>query len=250
MQKHPQNCSEDIRGKNSEDYKKAEVNNCQIDQYPHEQIIEISKELYFQGLLTSTGGNLSVRSKEHGTIWITPSQIHKGKLDQNVMVCIDLDGNKVDNTALQPSSEKFIHTEIYKTFEDIQAVIHAHAPYSTILVLSGLPFLPLCIEAAFIEELPRIPFIMPGTLELAKAVVEAMNPHKIHTEKSIWNPAVLLQNHGIVVAATNLRIAADILEIIERTSLLIVTCYSIGIKPTVIPDEVILQIRNAGHWRA
>jgi L-ribulose-5-phosphate 4-epimerase len=246
----PENKSEGIRGRCAREYMGAVSGKNHIDKKPKEQIVEIIRELYLSGLITTTGGNLSTRTVDNMAIWITPSQIHKGNLNSDMLVCIDLEGKKLDNTPLKPSSEKFVHIEIYKAFPEIRSVIHAHAPYSTSLVLSGLPFLPINTEAALIGELPRIPFIMSGTQELARAVVQAMIPNKNHLERGDWNPAVLMQNHGIVVAASNLRIAANILESIERTSQLIITCYSSGIEPTVLPDEVVREIRNANKWIA
>jgi L-ribulose-5-phosphate 4-epimerase len=225
----------------------AETGNKQTDRHACDLLVEITRELYQKGLITSTGGNLSIRSEVQEAIWITPSQIHKGKLNPDMLVCIDLEGNLFENTLLPPSSEKYVHVEIYKAYPEIQAVIHAHAHYSTTLVLTGIPFLPVNTEAAFIGELPRIPFIMPGTQDLARAVVEAMIPTKNHPEQTGWVPAVLMQNHGIVVAAADLRTAVNTLEIIEHTSHQIITCHILGIEPPVLPEEVVRALWKAGH---
>lgn len=229
---------------NPKDDKITETKQFASDQDSRSQLCEILNELYQAGSITSTGGNISVRTEDHETIWITPGQIHKGSMSPDLIVRIDRNANKVDKKSLQPSSEKYIHTEIYKTYPEINAVIHAHAPYSTTLSLCELPFLPISTESAWIEELPRIPFIMPGTMELAKAVVNAMIPKNNCTENWKWNPAILLKNHGVIVAATSLRYATNILGIIERTSNQIVSCYSLGKKPLVMPDDVVQEIRR------
>ena len=152
------------------------------------------------------------------------------------MVRIDLEGRSLDEDARSPSSEWRMHTAVYRARPDVEAVIHAHAPYATMLVMSGLPFLPISTEAAFLGDVPRVPFIMPGTQELADAVTAALGP----------GPAVLLQNHGILIAATSLRRAADLAEVLERTSQLILGCHAAGREPPVLPDDILATLREAG----
>jgi autoinducer 2 (AI-2) kinase len=115
-------------------------------------------------------------------------------------------------------------------------VIHAHAPHATILANSGLPFLPISTEAAFFADLPRVPFIMPGTQDLADAVAAAM--------KESW--AVLMQNHGLLVAGRSLRRAADMVEIVERTCEVLLGCHAVGKEPPVLPHDVVARLRAMG----
>ncbi len=195
---------------------------------PRQEMVRVISELHRLGLITATGGNVSVRIAGREECWITPSQLYKGDLRPEMMVRIDFAGNTLDEGALTPSSEWAVHTELYRARPEVEAVIHAHAPYATVLALSGLPFLPITTEAALLGKVPVVPFIMPGTKELAKAVVKAMGE----------SPACILQNHGVVVAAGTLRRAANLVEILERTAQLIVTCYAVGRKPAVLPKEV------------
>ncbi len=85
-----------------------------------------------------------------------------------------------------------------------------------------------------------VPFIMPGTKELAEAVVKAMGR----------NPVCLLQNHGVVVAATSLRRACNILEVVERTAQLIWGCYAVGKKPPTLPKDVVRALQEVGEMMA
>jgi autoinducer 2 (AI-2) kinase len=129
---------------------------------------------------------------------------------------------------------------VYRAKSEAGAVIHCHAPYATILANAGLPFLPISTEAAFFVDIGRIPFIMPGTRELADAVVEAMGDG--------W--AVLMQNHGLLVAGRTLRRAADMCEIIERTAQVIVGCYSVGVEPPTLPAETVTMLSRFGDLMA
>ena len=77
---------------------------------------------------------------------------------------------------------------------------------------------------------------MPGTPPLAQAVADAMSDG--------W--AVLLTNHGIVVAGRSLRRAADMVEIIERSAEVILGCHAVGREPPSLPADVVLQLRELG----
>ena len=211
-----------------------------IGEDPRAEMVRAINELYQLGLITATGGNVSVRVEDREECWITPSQLYKGDLRPELMVRIDLAGNVLDEGVPAPSSEWPMHTAIYRARPEVRAIVHAHAPYATILALSGLPFLPITTEAAFFREVPVVPFIMPGTKELAEAVVKAMGR----------NPVCLLQNHGVVVAATSLRRACNILEVVERTAQLIWGCYAVGKKPPTLPKDVVRTLREVGEMMA
>ncbi|HXQ22714.1 MAG TPA: NAD(P)-dependent oxidoreductase [Candidatus Acidoferrales bacterium] len=204
-----------------------------------EELIHTVHELYTTQLITATGGNVSVRISGKDEIWITPSQLFKGDLRPEVLVRLDLDGHVLEGSR-SPSSERLMHCAVYRVRSDAQAVVHAHAPHATMLVNSGLRFLPVSTEAAFFGDMPRVPFIMPGTTALADAVAEAM--------RGSW--AVLMQNHGVIVAGRSLRRAADMVEIIDRSAEVILGCYAVGKPPTTLPEDVVCSLQKMGDLLA
>tara|TARA_R110000823_G_scaffold139607_4_gene269486 strand:+ start:20914 stop:24750 length:3837 start_codon:yes stop_codon:yes gene_type:complete len=202
-----------------------------------QDLVEIMQELYESQVVTATGGNISVRIPDtDGELWITPSRLFKGDLKPEVMVRINLRGESLDSGSRSPSSEWCMHTRVLELKPEANAVIHAHAPNATILANSGLPFLPISTEAAFFGDIARIPFCMPGTQELADAVGEAMGDD--------W--AVLMINHGILVAGRSLRRAADMVEIIERSAEIILGCHAVGVQPPVLPQDAAAHFRKLG----
>jgi len=155
-------------------------------------------------------------------------------------VRLDLDGTPLDEGAASPSSERLMHCAIYRARPEARAVVHAHAPWATILANTGLRFAPISTEAAFFGDIPRVPFIMPGTDELARAVGEAA--------RDSW--AVLMVNHGLIVAGRTLRRAADMVEIIDRSAQVILGCHAVGRPPSVLPDAVVRALQQMGDLLA
>jgi ribulose-5-phosphate 4-epimerase/fuculose-1-phosphate aldolase len=198
-----------------------------------DEMCEVVEELYRLSLITATGGNVSARAaNDPGSAWITPRGLFKGALSREIMVLMDNQGQPARDGQGVPSSESKIHAAILAARPDLQAVVHCHPPHATILVNSDLPFLPISTEAAFLAEIGRIPFVMPGTDALAEAIVSALGTG--------W--AVLMQNHGLIVGARSLRRAADITQIIERTAEIIVGCYAVGRPPPVLPEELVREL--------
>jgi autoinducer 2 (AI-2) kinase len=198
-------------------------------------IITINREMYSAGLITPTGGNVSARiSSRPSELWITPSQIFKGELQPDMLVPIDLEGNLLNGYRYRASSERFVHCEIMLRRPEFNAVIHTHPPKTLIMDLANIPFTPISTEAAFLGDIPRVPYIMPGTKELGNQVANGIGA----------GFAVIMQNHGLVVAGKDLRQAADITHIIERTSEKILGSYDVGKDPRVLSDEAVAQLKK------
>ena len=164
-------------------------------------IVDVNREMFHAGLITPTGGNISARLPgKPNEIWITPSQVYKGDLNTSMLVPIDIDGNILNGYQFRPSSERFVHCEILRSRPNFNAVIHTHAPETALMGLLDEPFLPISGDSAFLGEIPRTPFIMPGTRELGNLVAAAIKN----------GFAVIMKNHGLIVGGKDLRQAADL----------------------------------------
>ena len=202
-------------------------------------LARVTAGLYARGLITASGGNVSARAPDSpGEIWITPAGTFKGELQPKHMACIGLDGEPGAADEPRPSTEWRVHCAIYRRRPEVRSVVHSHAPQSTRLALTGTRFLPISLEAALIGELQVVPFLMPGTEALAEAVASALG----------GGAAILMQNHGLVVAADSLEHAAALTETIEATAGTLLACRMLGITPPVLSEGEIREARVRGSY--
>ncbi|MEV6394790.1 methylthioribulose 1-phosphate dehydratase [Streptomyces sp. NPDC051907] len=96
-------------------------------------LVTMSRALYRRGWMEGTSGNLSVRSADDASVvLVTASGRSKGELADEDIVPVDLATAKPLRTGgPRPSAETSIHTALYRSARDCEAVIHAHAPYAT-----------------------------------------------------------------------------------------------------------------------
>ncbi len=200
------------------------------------ELARITTELYRAGLVTATGGNVSVRSAaQPDTAWITPSQIFKGDLKPEQMIQINMEGKKVSGED-KPSIESVYHAGIMKHRPDVNAVVHTHAPLSTIFGMCGMEILPVNTEAIFCMNLPVIPFYLGGTKELAIAVIEQVGM----TEAS----GAFLQNHGLMTVGKSLRKAADHSYMVEHVVDILLKIKTAGLSPCLVPDKTVALLKQ------
>lgn len=202
-----------------------------------EELAAITRELYARGALTSIGGNVSARVAPGAReAWITPKQVFKGGLTASMLVKIDLEGEPVGAGPYVPSSERRFHAAILRARPDVNAVVHGHAVHATALALAKLPVRPITTEAAFLGEVPVLPYFSPGSRELADAVEKAYAPGV---------STVLLENHGFIAAAASLRTAANLAGILEHTAEILLLCHGVGRAPEALDARAVAEIRKA-----
>jgi len=191
-----------------------------------EQLIEYGKKLVETELTKGTGGNLSIYDRKNGQIAITPSGIDFNKIKKSDIVILDIDGNVIDGDTV-PSSEWQMHLKEYQERNDMDAIIHAHTTYATVLSVlhSPLPASHYMIAVAG-KDVRVAEYATYGSKELADNSFEAMKGRK----------AVILANHGLLAGSYNIANAFNVIEEIEYCAKIYCIARSIG-TPVVLPDE-------------
>jgi len=175
-----------------------------------DDIARLAKSMFDRGLTFGSSGNISVRTEDG---WLmTPTGSTMGNLDPAKISKLDAAGNHLSGD--RPTKETYLHIAMYEERPKTGAVVHLHSTHSVaVSCLADIDprnVLPP-ITAYYvmkIGKLPLVPYFRPGDLDLAKAVREMASDHH----------AVLLANHGPVVAGTSLEDAVYATEELEETA--------------------------------
>lgn len=193
-------------------------------------IAKVGKSLFDRGLTFGSTGNISVRLDDGGWL-MTPTNASMGELDPARLSRFDAKGRHVDGDP--PTKESVLHLAMYAERADAGAVVHLHSTHSVaVSLLDGIDpndVLP-ALTAYYVMRvgrLPLVPYLPPGDAELARAVSKLAGAHH----------AVLLANHGPVIAGTTLANAQYATEELEETAKLFLLLRGSAIKP-LTPQQV------------
>ena len=200
----------------------------QTDKEARQQIIEVVNDLFISGHLTPTGGNVSALSGDGETIWITPSGLYKGDLNEDSLVHIKSDGSVIQGSH-KPSIEYQMHFRAYQSREGMTGAVHTHSPIATAFGICNHSYDPINTDAVFLADTQTVPWSMPGTQELADSVGLAL-------EKS---RGAILQNHGLMAVGKDLRNAATRITLMEETAKLQLYMKQFGGTITYLPEKAV-----------
>lgn len=175
-------------------------------QSQREQVVEYGKKLLSCGLTEGTFGNVSVFDRQSGWMAISPSGMDYDQTRPEDVVVTDLDGNVVEGCR-KPSSELDLHRLFYQRRDDVNAVVHTHSTFATVLSCLRWPIEPIHYLVAYSgRQVPCIPYYPFGSRELAEAAWQAMQRE--------YN-ACLLGNHGLLAVGPTLSYAFDTAQQLE-----------------------------------
>lgn len=203
-----------------------------------EEVIWAGKEIYNRRLVMGTVGNISRRLKgDPKKFAISPSGIDYKEIEEEDIVILNTDGEKLEGKR-RPSTETPIHRKIYKARDDVKAIVHTHSTWSTGVACTreGIPpILPEVVQMVG-EKIETADFEIPGSDDLAEAVVEALGDRN----------GALLANHGVVAVGENTKEALEIAELVEKCAKVYAISMLVG-EPEEIESEKIEKLRNLDY---
>ena len=198
-----------------------------------EEICLLGASLFTRGLTFGSAGNISARLEDG---WLmTPTNVSLGRLDPARLAKLDANGKLVSGEP--PTKETFLHRAMYSERPQAGAVVHLHSTYS--VAVSALADVDAAnvlppITAYYVMRVGRLPLVAyypPGDPALADAVRRLAGKHH----------AVLLANHGPVVAGSTLDAAANAIEELEETAKLFLLLR--GSKVRLLTDEQVAALK-------
>lgn len=182
-----------------------------------EKIIEYGKRCGEKNYTPGYSGNISARHKSG--MLITTSGSSNGYLSKDDIVLTDFYGKSLEE-GKKPSSEKFLHIEIYKKRPEINYIIHVHAPYLSSFASAGKDLMaPIMAENVFyFGGIPLADYALPSTMQLVENTVKYFDKYD----------AVLMANHGFVVASKTIEDAYMKLELAESYAQVVLNTYILG----------------------
>ncbi|MBE6702099.1 MAG: class II aldolase/adducin family protein [Ruminococcaceae bacterium] len=188
--------------------------------HPADRIVATMNRLYYHGMTTVSGGNLSIMDQE-GNMWISPSGVDKGALTREDIMKITPDGQIIGRN--RPSVEYPFHLSVLRKRPDFKAVLHAHPTplvgFSLMRIVPDLTLMPdtsrICGKVIFAK------YAVPGSQELGDLI-------SAEFEKG-YN-TVMLENHGVVIGAPTMEEAFRMFEALDFTARVQIAAATMGKK--------------------
>jgi L-fuculose-phosphate aldolase len=154
-------------------------------------IIAIGRLLWDKELASGLNGNISVRIDEE-RILLTAHSSCLGLLQEKDILLMKLDGQMLEEGRV--STEKLMHTEVYKNFPDAKAVIHTHTTYTNAFYMNNAIFEPATFEAkCYLGKIQSVEQSTPAVTDAVPVIAKLKS-----------NNIVVLRHHGVVAMGKDL----------------------------------------------
>ncbi|KHQ53021.1 3-oxo-tetronate 4-phosphate decarboxylase [Mameliella alba] len=198
-----------------------------------EQICTLAKSMFDRGLTGGSTGNISSRTPDGGLL-VSPTGTSFGRLDPARLSRFDAEGRHVDGD--RPTKEMPLHSAFYDTRSQAGAVVHLHSCHA--VALSMMPdvdeddFLPPLTPYGIMQlgRVRLLPFFRPGDPAMGEAV------RGLAGKRS----AVMLANHGPVVAGKDVEAACNAIEELEATARL--AMLTRGLSPRALSEAQVQDV--------
>jgi ribulose-5-phosphate 4-epimerase/fuculose-1-phosphate aldolase len=193
-----------------------------------QRIVQCIRMLERSGIM-DYNGHASTRIAD-GRMLINIGSCQRSQLTVDDIVTIDFDGNVIEGQG-KPPLEFHLHAGIYKTRSDVDAVIHCHPNWSTILTTAGAEYLPVYAQGSLVYPLPILD--SPDSInnvDMAKRLTDLLGDR----------PAALMKAHGAVTTGKNIVDAFVLLNYLEDNAYRQYMAQQIGTAYSFTAEEIAL----------
>jgi L-fuculose-phosphate aldolase len=202
-----------------------------------EKLIWAGKVLVGEGQDDFTRGHISIRLPDDPTrFFMKAHSIGLDEITMDNILTIGLDGNVVAGGAKR-HSEVYIHSEVFKARADVGCVLHTHPPYAIALSASGRPMKAYSQPGALFHDSVGLyddTINLIRTPEMGAGVARALGPRR----------AVLLKNHGVVVAGATIEEVVISTIMLENAAMIQMITEAAG---TPAPEFPLADIQKNKH---
>ena len=207
-----------------------------------QQVYEANMELPRRGLVTYTWGNVSGIDREKDLFVIKPSGVEYDELTPEMLVVMDLNGNKIEGE-LKPSSDTKTHLELYKAFSALGGIVHTHSTPAVAFAQArrDLPAFGTTHADYFYGPVPCTRELTPGEIDedyeknTGKVIIETFQNRGIDP---VHVPGVLCASHGPFTWGKDAKDAVHNAVVLEEVAKMAYRTESINSKVEPAPQEL------------
>ncbi len=195
-------------------------------------VLEAAQQMVREGLVVGTMGNVSMRftgPDDRELLAITPSGRYYDSLGLDDIIIINGDGERIEGDST-PSMETMLHIGIYKARKKVNAIIHFHPVFGSVLSVAGIE-IPAILDDQVVclgGDIKVAGYALSDRRELVQNVVSALGPRN----------AVILANHGALSVGRDMKEAFTNCQMLEKTAKIYVYVLSAG-KLNLLPAEAL-----------
>ena len=195
-------------------------------------VLVAAQQMDQKGWVVGTSGNVSMRLRKatgQQLLAITPTGRYYDSMNVDDIVVVNFDGELAEGKHT-PSIETMLHMGIYKARKKVNAIIHIHPIFGSILAVTGLEVPPILDDQVTYlgGEIKLAEYALSGTQDLVRNVVSALGSRN----------AVIMANHGALCVGRDMREAFTNCEMLEKTAKIYINALSVG-KVRPLPAEAL-----------
>lgn len=196
-------------------------------------VIETALEIKRSGLISLSGGNVSMRMP-NGHILITPSGLSYEGMKPKDIVVVDIKGNRIEGK-LRESVDTIALLYIYENMPHVNAIIHTHQPYATAAGLLGdtLPAAVTTLANVTLGAVNVAPYCSAASLDMGVQTVKYIGERR----------AVILKHHGVIAVGKDLKEALYAAVYMEDAAKTYLAAKAAG-EPAIMTEEQTLDAVN------